>query len=245
MTPDQPQGKKPRSRKMYILWAIALTLLLALGLFCWLVVVPVSRVRSLLGDGQSEVPLSEFLSESGERNRPSASTKDIDDVAVYLRMPNWIAPQKVRAALHLGQCGNASIPLLRELLRSRDENLAIAAAAALAEQSKHEEDAIMLLLSVLSERDSRPNLSYMAILALQTAYANGHMSYGLDGDNLATWSSVVASGRQDVPPAISRKLDEITGSLKEVSVDDTRLELLRQIAASALETMKVSQEDEQ
>jgi len=39
---------KPRSRKLYVLWAIALTLLLALGLFSWLVVVPVMGVRSAL-----------------------------------------------------------------------------------------------------------------------------------------------------------------------------------------------------
>jgi hypothetical protein len=35
-----------RSRKVYVLWAIALTLLLALGVFCWTVVVPFFEIRA-------------------------------------------------------------------------------------------------------------------------------------------------------------------------------------------------------
>jgi hypothetical protein len=47
--PEEPAlVSKSRSHKMHILWAIALVLLLSLGAFCWLVVVPVWRVRSAL-----------------------------------------------------------------------------------------------------------------------------------------------------------------------------------------------------
>lgn len=38
-------AEKKRSRRIYVMWAIALALLLALGLLCWKVVVPVWQVR--------------------------------------------------------------------------------------------------------------------------------------------------------------------------------------------------------
>ena len=44
--PSDECPPKPRSRKIYVLWSTALTLLLALGLFCWLVVVPVVQLRT-------------------------------------------------------------------------------------------------------------------------------------------------------------------------------------------------------
>jgi hypothetical protein len=43
-----PAVDAKRSKRLYILWSTALTLLLALGLFSWLVVVPVWRVRSIV-----------------------------------------------------------------------------------------------------------------------------------------------------------------------------------------------------
>jgi HEAT repeats len=43
------------SKRLYILWAVALTLLLAIGLFCWLVIVPVYRTGTVIGDSFGEV----------------------------------------------------------------------------------------------------------------------------------------------------------------------------------------------
>jgi len=50
-----PQGgaavnTKPRSKRIYIYWGIALTLLTTVGVFSWLVVVPVLQARSLVRD---------------------------------------------------------------------------------------------------------------------------------------------------------------------------------------------------
>jgi hypothetical protein len=57
-SPEGEGGRNSRrSRKIYILWAIALTLLLSLGAFCWLVVVPVTQLRN---------------AECGVRNGPQA-----------------------------------------------------------------------------------------------------------------------------------------------------------------------------
>jgi len=46
VTEHPPEAKKPGSKRIYILWGVALALLLAAGLFCWLVVVPVWADRA-------------------------------------------------------------------------------------------------------------------------------------------------------------------------------------------------------
>jgi len=98
VTDEAPAGK-PRSRKLYVLWAIALTLLLALGLFSWLVVVPVWQVRSGLknvgwyasGPVDSIPGGRELVSELGG---PRAATSKL---MLYLRMPDFVAPGKALA----------------------------------------------------------------------------------------------------------------------------------------------------
>jgi len=58
MTTLAPQESKKRSRKVYVLWGVALALLLTAGTFCWLVLVPATR-RSC---APSEEPLKSRLS---------------------------------------------------------------------------------------------------------------------------------------------------------------------------------------
>jgi len=83
-----------KSRRLYWLWGIALTLLLGLALFCWLVVVPVWQVRRVT---------QEFAT-SGFRDGYFSSSKQaaphIEDLggagpgarklALYLRAPRWV-----------------------------------------------------------------------------------------------------------------------------------------------------------
>jgi hypothetical protein len=48
-SPESPQAAATvdkKSRKVYVLWGIALTLLISTAVFCWLVVVPVMKVRA-------------------------------------------------------------------------------------------------------------------------------------------------------------------------------------------------------
>ncbi len=52
MSEEQAVEKK-RSKRIYIMWAAALGMLLAAGLFCWLVVVPVWRTHSVLAETEA------------------------------------------------------------------------------------------------------------------------------------------------------------------------------------------------
>jgi len=49
-TPAHSPAPAKRSKRLYILWGVALTLLLAAGAFCWAVVVPVWQVRSIVDE---------------------------------------------------------------------------------------------------------------------------------------------------------------------------------------------------
>lgn len=118
--PDQNLGKSPGmseqrgSRRIYVYWGIALTLLLAAGLSCWAVVVPVLEVRRVVGsdglrravyDGDN-VKLTPYarglvLETLGGRERASGKLR------VYLHMPNCVAPNKPMAAYLLSYSGAA------------------------------------------------------------------------------------------------------------------------------------------
>ncbi len=74
--------EKSRSRRVYIYWAVALGLLLALGLVCWLVVVPVWQVRKVAGDyvyGQCR--REEAIAKLGGRERANPK------IRLFLKLP--------------------------------------------------------------------------------------------------------------------------------------------------------------
>jgi HEAT repeat protein len=82
---ESPQAAAPvdkRSRNMYVLWAIALTLLLTAALFCWLVVVPVWRVQRVITEvGRQKLSRAEAVQRLGG---PDASAGPLIS---YLRLP--------------------------------------------------------------------------------------------------------------------------------------------------------------
>jgi len=113
---DQPQPN-PRSRKIYVLWGIAISTLVALGLVCWLVVVPVLEVRSFVQDpGSSEKPMDELL--GGEK-------RAAERLAAYARMPSWIVPQQDRwsSVLLLSNCGESGLRECGRLLSDEDPEM--------------------------------------------------------------------------------------------------------------------------
>jgi hypothetical protein len=129
VTPNQPQAK-PRSRKIYILWAIALTLLLTLGAFCWLVVVPVWRVRSVLGS----MPVKDCGSLIERLGGDVPAMKTLEG---YIRRPNWLAPDKLKA-LALMNCLSGGRALLSGA--PADESLPLEARFAVLEFLATEQD---------------------------------------------------------------------------------------------------------
>jgi PBS lyase HEAT-like repeat len=126
--PEEPALiNPPRSRRVYVLWTIALTLLISAGLLCWLVVVPVMQVRreltekvtivvSVLRSSNPSATRSFLSDPSASIERLGGPQKATRKIEMYLRMPGNIAPDKSWAILLLGSCGQPSIPvLIREL----------------------------------------------------------------------------------------------------------------------------------
>jgi hypothetical protein len=101
---------KPRSRRMYILWAIALTLLISTGLFCWLVVVPVWRTRRVVMEYATDYA-DEIAEGDSCRDRLEAvrilggPVPAARELRRYLLLPEVVAGHKIEAASILPFCG--------------------------------------------------------------------------------------------------------------------------------------------
>jgi hypothetical protein len=80
------QTPKPRSRRLYILWAIALTLLLCLALFCWLVVVPVWQVRNAVECAEFVVTEEDGQRLVAELGGAERAARRLDS---FIRLPSW------------------------------------------------------------------------------------------------------------------------------------------------------------
>jgi HEAT repeat len=100
---------KRRSKRIYILWSIALTLLISTGLFCWLVVVPVWQVRSVVVISYGQQPASPpgYRTEISSREairRLGGTAEARRRLNSYMRLPDWAAPEKHRARSLLEYC---------------------------------------------------------------------------------------------------------------------------------------------
>ncbi len=118
----------PRSRKLYVPWAIALTLLLATGAFCWAVVVPVWQVRKVVTRNTQMWPASGPWC-SGDIRNLGGPEEAASHLGGYLRMPQWLAPHKDIAVRMLGQCGPPAQPHLIHALGNSDDQVVVTAAA--------------------------------------------------------------------------------------------------------------------
>jgi hypothetical protein len=128
MSTEQQTVKTRRSRRLYVYWAIALTLLLAAGLFSWLVVVPVWRTRAAV----MEHHVLTSGASSARENRPSGITQ-IENLggeataarklAMYLRLPRYFVVNRDTATHLLSCCGEPAVPVLIELLKDEDEHV--------------------------------------------------------------------------------------------------------------------------
>ena len=110
------------SRRMYVLWGVALGVLLLVGLFSWLVAAPVLRIRGIVEKYPEPVRMppgrGRWSSETRKREMeenlrwsaegiialggPSKAAARLD---LYLRLPQSLAPGKPRAVKLLARCG--------------------------------------------------------------------------------------------------------------------------------------------
>jgi HEAT repeats len=127
-----------RSRKVYVYWGVALALLLALGLFCWLVVVPNRRTHAVILDADAwekrgisfdyidmVIDSDKVVSQLGG---PSEARRQL---LVYISQPEWCASARTMAVYALVGCGEEATPDLKRLCQHKDKYVRQAAAEAL------------------------------------------------------------------------------------------------------------------
>jgi len=115
-TPERTQASTRRSKRLYLLWAIALTLLLAAGAFCWAVVVPVWRTRGELQRVAAETPIQEGAL-AAAISRLGGREAAVRRIAFYLKLPCRTEDLESRWAgvWILGECGEEAVPVLESL----------------------------------------------------------------------------------------------------------------------------------
>jgi hypothetical protein len=128
--PESPQAEpavntKPRSKRLYVLWAIALTLLISLGAFCWLVVVPVWQVRRVVNSRSSpsdpflvdfsRLPRGDLFDKIKDLGGPRQAVRRLGN---YLLLPDAVAPAKRNAAHLLVCCGMPAKGCILKLIES-------------------------------------------------------------------------------------------------------------------------------
>jgi hypothetical protein len=144
---------------MYWLWAIALTLLLALGLFSWLVVVPVWRTRAAV---MRHYEVAFAPGETTEHHKSLSARTEIEHLggevaasrklAFYLRLPTWITPNRDIATSLLCECGDTPAGVLVTLARDDDRWVRLHATMELAR--RRDLRALQPLFVLLKDRDA-------------------------------------------------------------------------------------------
>jgi hypothetical protein len=159
------------SRCVYALWAVGLGMLLVMGLFCWLLLVPFLRARSAI---RSTIPLSAYqgVDARGGSSGPRSHREAVDwlggpdaavwPLSVYLRAPRRLAPERFLAAYLLKECSDRSVPTLARLLWDQDELVRKMAVRAL---SGRRGPQVLAALSV-ALRDESPEVRCLAVYRL-------------------------------------------------------------------------------
>ncbi len=152
MTDETPEAQKPRSKRVYVYWGAAFALLLALGFFCWLVVRPVMQVRQAVGrfgvaarGSSSGFHYSYRHADVLERVRElGGEERALRKLALYVKMPEKLAPRPSIAILLMGGCGPGAEPLLSRYARGgagpREQQAAAQALWQLRSARKREKD---------------------------------------------------------------------------------------------------------
>ncbi len=138
------QPARPRSKRIYVYWGIALTLLLASALFCWLVAVPVMQARAIIEDfeAMSEADARKLLKNQPGRmawyqdrmrfvdwrgvaaiQQAGGPQRALPLLRLYIRLPKWVAPKRMWAVFLMGYCGMEALPDVLRALESDDEEI--------------------------------------------------------------------------------------------------------------------------
>jgi hypothetical protein len=144
---------------MLILWSVALALLLAAGLFCWLVVVPVWQVRTVVrvyakesyGNRLITSPPLPGSPEMVAVRRLGGGSEAARKLSLFLRYQGVTTPLGRVAVSLLGFCGESAVPTLARIILQEDASLRMIAVRGLGEIGG--ERAVVLLKTALKDQD--------------------------------------------------------------------------------------------
>ncbi len=168
-----------RSRKVCILWAIALALLITTGLFCWLVVVPILGTHRILG--QKKLGAEQVISALGGREQA------LSRLRTYLRLPGLgydiERRNRVLGAIEaLGELGPVSTPVLVTLIESHAS-------------ATDSEDLIARAVDALANFGPAAR---EAVPALERIRRDQKLNWGAGRATIALW--MIRTSAADLPP---------------------------------------------
>ncbi len=246
-----------RSRRIYIYWGVALTLLLALGLFCWVFVLPAMEVANEARRITLNTPPRKDHDPAGGLGGPHRTLRG---VRLYLMLPDRLAPYKPGAAYLLGECGKPAVPLLTKALGDSDSVMRFAAGAALAVMGPEAKGTEPALRDLLKRKDIyRERVPALAALWRVSGDTENTFPGLLAALDSGDWRvSTVAHNflmryRANSFPVMARMLKSgawipSTSNLSSVLVlkkmtEDSRLDV-RQAAAEALWQIRAAKKEE-
>ncbi len=150
------------SRKAVILWTAVMFAVLGLAWFVGAWVVPVWRTREIVA------ACKEPYGDAWDKTCPDAvaalggSERAARHLAIYVRLPDWVAPGKYEAFGILASCGRPAAPVLADNVKSPDRERRNLAVRALERLGADCEAAVPELIGALDD----PSLRGPAALAL-------------------------------------------------------------------------------
>ena len=231
MTDAPPSEKKPRSKRIYVYWGMPFALLLVLGLFCWLFLLPEQRLRGIVARCAEN---SEIIPRAIEdMGGPDAAVGELEG---YLALSDGRSPHKETAVLMLIHCESAGVSVLAKCLRQRDPGVRVKAAWALGLWRGKAVEALPALERSLN--DEAPKV------AAEAAWALGQV-----GDRRAVKPLTIALAQRresNVRGYIAMALGELGGATAVRALSEAlndRNEWVRRKAREALEKIKAVQEE--
>ncbi len=146
------KARKPTMRGI-ILWSAGILLALLLAWLIGTVAVPVWQTRSAVLYCTSDQTPSEANDWEGGLARLGGPDRALPRLQAYLRMPDFLAPEKSNAVILLGYCGRRAVPVLVSRLEHPEALMRIAAAEALCEIGPAAQAAVPALKSALDDPD--------------------------------------------------------------------------------------------
>jgi hypothetical protein len=155
---------------MFVLWGLAITLLLVITAFSWFVAAPFLRVRHVMNkfhkgigpNARHTIVWKGLYAEGAAVQELGGPRQAVRLLNMYVRAPDWLASHKVAAVWVLRQCGQEAVPVLIPLLRHEQLGVREIAAGCLANIGEPVEEVVPALTAAL-EREIENDYMVIAV----------------------------------------------------------------------------------